>query len=71
MPLSWKNLALEALSHASSDQNEGTKSSSRVLKNTVYPSTKHRTNGGWIEIIREFPFVLRHSKHESLFSAPC
>jgi len=27
-------------------------------------------NGGWIEIIGEFPFVLRLSKHEWLFSAP-
>jgi len=42
---------------------------SRVLKNVVHPSTKLRTNGGWIEIIGEFPFVLRLSKHECLFSA--
>jgi hypothetical protein len=42
-----------------------------MLKNSVHPSTKLRTNGGWIEIIGEFPFVLRLSKHEWLFSAPC
>jgi hypothetical protein len=44
--------------------------SSRVLKNTVHPSTKLRTNGGWIEIIGEFPFVLRLSKHERLLRHP-
>ncbi len=38
-----------------------------VLKNAVHPSTKLRTNGGWIEINGEFPFVLRLSKHECLF----
>jgi len=32
-----------------------------VPKNSVHPSTKLRTNGGWIEIIGEFPFVLTRS----------
>jgi len=39
----------------------------RGLKNAVHPSTKLRTNGGWIEMIGEFPFVLRLSKHEVPF----
>jgi hypothetical protein len=42
---------------------------SRLLKKAVHPSTKLRTNGGGIEIIGEFPFVLRLSKHENLFSS--
>jgi hypothetical protein len=40
-------------------------------ENAVHPSTKLRTNGGWIEIIGEFPFALRLSKHEVAFSATC
>jgi hypothetical protein len=47
--------------------NDGTRNIRSPLKKAVHPSTKLRTNGGKFEFIGEFPFVLRHSKHEILF----
>ncbi|OGQ82496.1 MAG: hypothetical protein A3F90_08910 [Deltaproteobacteria bacterium RIFCSPLOWO2_12_FULL_60_19] len=39
-----------------------------MLKNSVHPSTKLRPNGGWIEIIGEFPFVLALEARVVFFS---
>jgi hypothetical protein len=41
--------------------------SSRLLKNPHSPFENLRANGGEVEIIGDFPFVLRHSKHENDF----
>jgi predicted nucleic acid-binding protein len=47
------------------------KESSRLLRNTSYPLDKLRANGGGIENINGFPFMLSVSRHENLFSATC
>src|SRR5439155_17074813 len=41
--------------------------SSRVLKNPRSPFDKLRANGGRLEVVGDFPFVLSLSKHENAF----
>ena len=43
----------------------------RVLKNSSESFDALRTDGWGVEIIEQNPFMLRPSKHEYLFSAPC
>ena len=38
------------------------------MKKMTRPSTKLRANGNYIDYIDNFPFVLRLSKHERIFS---
>ncbi len=38
------------------------------MKKLTDPSTKLRANGNYIDNIDKFPFVLRLSKHEQIFS---
>jgi len=41
---------------------------SECVKKLTHPSTKLRANGNYIDNIDNFPFVLRLSKHERIFS---
>ena len=41
---------------------------SECVKKMTHPSTKLRANGNYVDYIGNFPFVLRLSKHERIFS---